>query len=63
MNTKKHPRSEFADVFFRLRHTLYSLAGFSGVINVLMLSPAIYMLQVYDRALVSSNLTTLMMLT
>lgn len=41
----------------------YSLAGFSGVINVLMLAPAIYMLQVYDRALVSSNVTTLLMLT
>ena len=63
MNKKNHSRSELADVFFRLRRTFYSLAGFSGVINVLMLSPAIYMLQVYDRALVSSNLTTLLMLT
>ncbi|MBT9263339.1 type I secretion system permease/ATPase [Pseudomonas sp. MG-9] len=63
MNKKNHARSELADVFFRLRRTFYSLAGFSGVINVLMLAPAIYMLQVYDRALVSSNLTTLLMLT
>ena len=63
MSKKNHSRSELADVFFRLRRTFYSLAGFSGVINVLMLSPAIYMLQVYDRALVSSNLTTLLMLT
>lgn len=63
MDKKNQQRSEFAEVFFRLRHTFYSLAGFSGVINVLMLAPAIYMLQVYDRALVSSNVTTLLMLT
>ncbi|PWB34088.1 type I secretion system permease/ATPase [Pseudomonas sp. SDI] len=63
MDKKSRTRSEFTEVFFRLRHTFYSLAGFSGVINVLMLAPAIYMLQVYDRALVSSNLTTLLMLT
>ena len=63
MNKKNQQRSELSEVFFRLRHTFYSLAGFSGVINVLMLAPAIYMLQVYDRALVSSNVTTLLMLT
>lgn len=63
MEKQTRPRSELAEVCFRLRRTIYSLAGFSGVINVLMLSPAIYMLQVYDRALVSSNITTLLMLT
>jgi ABC-type protease/lipase transport system fused ATPase/permease subunit len=46
-----------------LRRTFVSLACFSGVINLLMLTPAVYMLQVYDRALVSSNVTTLLMLT
>ncbi|WPN49561.1 MULTISPECIES: type I secretion system permease/ATPase [unclassified Pseudomonas] len=56
-------RSELADALFRLRHSFYSLAGFSGVINVMMLTPAVYMLQVYDRALVSRNVTTLTMLT
>lgn len=30
---------------------------------MLMLAPAIYMLQVYDRVLVSKNTTTLLMLT
>lgn len=63
MDKNTQQRSEIAEVLFRLRHTFYSLAGFSGVINVLMLAPAIYMLQVYDRALVSSNVTTLLMLT
>jgi ATP-binding cassette subfamily C exporter for protease/lipase len=57
------PRTELAEVLFRLRRTFYSLAAFSGVINLLMLTPAVYMLQVYDRALVSSNVTTLLMLT
>ncbi|WP_339906374.1 type I secretion system permease/ATPase [Pseudomonas guineae] len=56
-------RSELAEVLFRLRRTFYVLAAFSGVINLLMLTPAVYMLQVYDRALVSSNVTTLLMLT
>ena len=63
MDASQSPRSELAEVLFRLRHSFYALAAFSGVINLLMLTPAIYMLQVYDRALVSSNLTTLMMLT
>jgi ATP-binding cassette subfamily C exporter for protease/lipase len=57
------PRSELAEVLFRLRRTFYALAAFSGVINLLMLTPAIYMLQVYDRAMVSRNVTTLTMLT
>ncbi|MDX1722575.1 MAG: type I secretion system permease/ATPase [Pseudomonas sp.] len=63
MDMLPSPRSELAEVLFRLRRTFYTLAAFSGVINVLMLTPAVYMLQVYDRALVSSNVTTLLMLT
>ncbi|HEN8798767.1 TPA: type I secretion system permease/ATPase [Pseudomonas putida] len=56
-------RSELADALFRLRRSFYALGAFSGVINVMMLTPAVYMLQVYDRALVSRNVTTLAMLT
>ncbi|MGV8844700.1 MAG: type I secretion system permease/ATPase [Pseudomonas sp.] len=63
MDMVPSPRPELAEVLFRLRRTFYALAAFSGVINILMLTPAIYMLQVYDRALVSSNVTTLLMLT
>jgi len=48
-------RSELTDALFRLRRSYYSLAGFRGVISVMMLTPAISMLQVYDRALVSRN--------
>jgi len=45
-----------------LRNALVTVAVFSGFINVLMLSPAIYMLQVYDRVLGSRNETTLLVL-
>lgn len=36
---------------------------FSAVVNLLLLTPAIYMLQVYDRVLQSRNTDTLLMLT
>ncbi|MBM7062097.1 type I secretion system permease/ATPase [Pseudomonas sp. UL073] len=63
MDKQSNTRSELTDTLYRLRRTFYSLAAFSGVINILMLTPAVYMLQVYDRALVSRNVTTLTMLT
>lgn len=40
-----------------------TIAVFSSVLNILMLTPSIYMLQVYDRALTSGNSSTLFMLT
>jgi ATP-binding cassette, subfamily C, bacterial exporter for protease/lipase len=40
-----------------------SVGVFSAFINLLMLAPSIYMLQVYDRVLTSRNETTLLMLT
>lgn len=41
---------------------LISIGCFTALINVLMLVPSIYMLQVYDRVLSSQNETTLVML-
>ncbi len=42
----------------------FVLAGvFSAAINILMLVPVIYMLQVYDRVMSSGSLSTLAMLT
>ncbi len=41
---------------------LISVGCFTALINVLMLVPSIYMLQVYDRVLSSQNETTLVML-
>lgn len=39
---------------------MIGIAGFSGVVNVLMLSGSLYMLQVYDRVIPSRNLATLL---
>src|ERR1700731_2375158 len=36
------------------------IAVFSGVVNVLMLSGSLYMLQVYDRVIPSRNIATLL---
>src|SRR3546814_1645570 len=56
-------RTELGVALYRFRTIFYSLAAFSCVINVLGLTPALYMLQVYDRVLASANETTLLMLT
>jgi ABC-type protease/lipase transport system fused ATPase/permease subunit len=39
---------------------MIGIAAFSGVINILMLSGSLYMLQVYDRVIPSRNLATLL---
>ncbi|MFN5881577.1 MAG: type I secretion system permease/ATPase, partial [Burkholderiales bacterium] len=41
------------------RRALLLAVVFSGVANLLMLVPTLYMLQVYDRVLISRNLGTL----
>ncbi len=46
----------------RHRRAIVSALFFSAVINLLYLSPAIYMLQIYDRVLPSQNVTTLIAL-
>ena len=47
----------------KLRGAFITVAIFSGFLNVLMLAPSLYMLQVYDRVLTSRNETTLIFLT
>src|SRR5690554_5529387 len=47
----------------QVRQGFMAVGLFSLFINVLMLVPAIYMLQVYDRALGSRSVETLVMLT
>src|SRR5882762_9570846 len=50
-------------VTLRLRESarrMVGVAGFSGVVNVLMLSGSLYMLQVYDRVIPSRNIATLL---
>lgn len=55
--------SELRAVLSMFRGAFLSVGAFSFCINVLMLSPALYMLQVYDRVLSSRNEFTLLMLT
>ena len=59
---KPNHRTELGEALFRFRRILYSLAAFSFVINLLALTPSLYMLQVYDRVLNSRNETTLLVL-
>src|SRR5207247_8654650 len=47
----------------RFRRVFYAVGAFSFAINLLLLVPAIYMLQIYDRVLSSRNEVTLLMLT
>ena len=46
----------------RARSSLVAAMGFSMVINVLMLVPALYMLQLYARVLPTGNFSTLIKL-
>lgn len=60
---KTSHRSELSETLHSFRRIFFCLAAFSCVINVLALTPSLYMLQVYDRVLASGNKTTLLMLT
>lgn len=55
--------SELGKVLQQYRKAFFRLGAFSAVINLLMLLPSVYMIQVYDRVLHSRNETTLLMLT
>ncbi|WNO04898.1 type I secretion system permease/ATPase [Rhodoferax mekongensis] len=47
----------------QLRSAFVTVAVFSGFLNLMMLAPSLYMMQVYDRVLGSRNETTLFVLT
>jgi ATP-binding cassette subfamily C exporter for protease/lipase len=57
------PQNEVAQVLTSFMNTFRNIGVFSAVINMLMLMPAIYMLQLYDSVLTSRNEMTLLMLT
>ncbi len=63
MNRKPKARDELATAILSFRTTFASVGAFSFFINLLMLTPSIYMMQVYDRVLGSRNETTLLVLT
>ncbi|MBD8577277.1 type I secretion system permease/ATPase [Pseudomonas syringae] len=56
------PTRDIDAALLRYRRLFGVLALFSGVINLLMLVPSVYMMQVFDRVLTSRNETTLLML-
>jgi ATP-binding cassette subfamily C exporter for protease/lipase len=58
-----NPKNEIDQALIAFKSTFYTVGVFSAITNMLMLAPSIYMLQVYDRVLASSNEVTLLMLT
>ena len=63
LSNDPHSRSELTTAILAFRKAFLAVGAFSFAVNALLLVPAIYMLQVYDRVLTSRNLTTLAMLT
>ncbi len=59
----KAPQNEIAQVLTSFKTAFRNIGVFSAVINILMLMPAIYMLQLYDSVLTGRNEMTLLMLT
>ena len=55
-------RSELGEALASFRGAFVAVACFSGIINVLMLSGSLFMLQVYDRVLPSRSVPTLVAL-
>jgi ATP-binding cassette subfamily C protein EexD len=60
---QKSMKSDLQKALSLCKGAFLSAAGFSMVINILMLAPVIYMLQLYDRVISSRSETTLLMLT
>lgn len=60
---KETPRSELKHALALCKSAFTAVGLFSFFINLLLLIPSIYMLQVYDRVLPSSSESTLLMLT
>ncbi|MGN8275632.1 type I secretion system permease/ATPase [Pseudomonas sp. SMN5] len=58
-----HARTELETALVACKGSFFSVGFFSFFINLLMLVPSFYMLQVYDRAVGSANPSTLLMLT
>lgn len=58
-----HPHATLEQALKLCKSSFLSVAAFSMFINLAMLIPAIYMLQVYDRVVVGNSLPTLYVLT
>ena len=60
--TGKSKKTELGEALRSCRKAFIGVAVFSGVINMLMLTGPLYMLQVYDRVLLSRSMSTLVAL-
>lgn len=56
------PKNEITEILGSFKSAFRTVGVFSAIINLLMLAPSLYMLQVYDRVLQSQNEITLLML-
>jgi ATP-binding cassette subfamily C exporter for protease/lipase len=63
MKASNTPQSELTLILVSFKRAFRTVGVFSAVINLLMLMPALYMLQLYDSVLTSRNEMTLLMLT
>lgn len=59
----KPAKNEIAQALTDFKGAFRTVGIFSAIINLMLLVPSLYMLQVYDRVLASRNETTLLMLT
>ncbi len=62
-NNQKSKESELKSAIMQSKKSFIIVGFFSLFINLLMLVPSLYMLQLYDRVLTSRSLETLIMLT
>lgn len=63
MSSNFKPDDELKKVLFSFRREFLWVGVFSFIANVLMLSPTLYMLQIFDRVLASQSELTLLFLT
>jgi len=56
------PPNELAQALGAFKGAFRTVGVFSAIINMLMLVPSLYMLQVYDRVITSRSVETLVML-
>ena len=63
MRLRLDPTRDIDAALLRYRSLFWVIALFSGVINLMTVVPAIYMMQVFDRVMASRNETTLLLLT
>ena len=61
-NQPNAPRTGLPGVLWSFRREFMVVGVFSMVVNLLMLTPTLYMLQVFDRVMLSQSLTTLTVL-